>query len=95
MAKSVTVEQGGGSRRDQGLAEDKLQSLKSWNQRTVDFFHDVRSEMRKVTTPTRDQVQSTTAVVIVAVFVFAFYFWVVDLFLRFSIDKLLYRFSHH
>ena len=46
--------------------------------RTVDFLKDVRSEMRKVTTPSRTEVQTTTTVVIVTVFAFAAYFYVVD-----------------
>ena len=46
--------------------------------RTADFLRDVRSEMRKVTTPSREEVQTTTTVVIVTVFAFAAYFYVVD-----------------
>jgi preprotein translocase subunit SecE len=46
--------------------------------RTRDFLKDVRSEMRKVVTPTRAEVRSTTTVVIVAVFAFAAFFYVVD-----------------
>jgi preprotein translocase subunit SecE len=46
--------------------------------RARSFFGDVRGEMRKVVTPTREEVQSTTTVVIVAVFVFAAFFYVVD-----------------
>ena len=34
--------------------------------------------MRKVVTPTRDEVQATTIVVIVTVFIFAAFFWLVD-----------------
>lgn len=46
--------------------------------RTVDFLRDVRGEMRKVVTPSRNEVQATTTVVIVTVFVFAAYFFIVD-----------------
>ena len=46
--------------------------------RTTDFLKDVRGEMRKVVTPSRAEVQSTTMVVIVTVFVFAAFFYVVD-----------------
>ena len=42
------------------------------------FFIFVRSEMRKVITPTRDEVQSTTLIVLATVFIFAAYFWAVD-----------------
>lgn len=46
--------------------------------RTTDFLKDVRSEMRKVTTPSRAEVQSTTVVVILTVFAFSGFFYVVD-----------------
>jgi preprotein translocase subunit SecE len=46
--------------------------------RTTDFLKDVRGEMRKVVTPSRSEVQSTTTVVIVAVFIFAAFFYVID-----------------
>jgi preprotein translocase subunit SecE len=35
--------------------------------------------MRKVTFPSRKEVQATTTVVIITVFLFAFYFWIIDL----------------
>ena len=44
----------------------------------MEFLKDVRSEMRKVVSPSRAEVQSTTIVVLVTVFIFAAYFWVVD-----------------
>jgi preprotein translocase subunit SecE len=46
--------------------------------RSRDFLTDVRSEMKKVVTPSRSEVQSTTIVVIVSVFAFAGFFYVVD-----------------
>jgi preprotein translocase subunit SecE len=52
--------------------------IKGWPQRTKDFYNDVRTEMKKVTTPSLKEVQATTAVVIVTVFLFGIYFWVVD-----------------
>ncbi len=42
------------------------------------YLGDIRSEMRRVTWPNRDQVQSTTVVVILSVFIFALYFKIVD-----------------
>ena len=44
--------------------------IKSWPERIKTFYNDVRVEMKKVTTPTRKEVQSTTIVVIVTVLVF-------------------------
>jgi preprotein translocase subunit SecE len=46
--------------------------------RSRDFLRDVRSEMRKVVTPSWKEVQSTTTVVIISVFAFAGFFWIVD-----------------
>ena len=58
--------------------------------RTADFLRDVRSEMRKVTTPSREEVRTTTIVVLVTVFAFAAYFYVVDAVLSRVIQSLLH-----
>jgi preprotein translocase subunit SecE len=58
--------------------------------RTADFLKDVRSEMRKVTTPSREEVRTTTTVVIVTVFAFAAYFYVVDAVLSRVIQSMLH-----
>ena len=50
----------------------------NWIESTRSYLSDIRSEMKRVTWPNRDRVQSTTMVVIVAVFIFATYFKVVD-----------------
>ena len=54
-------------------------TLRSWPERIKSFYSDVRTEMKKVTSPSRKEVQATTTVVIITVFLFAFYFWLVDL----------------
>jgi len=61
-------------------------SLKALPGRTKSFLSDVRNEMRKVTSPTRKEVQATTAVVIITVFIFAGYFWIVDGIIGRSLD---------
>ena len=58
--------------------------------RSREFLGDVRSEMRKVTTPSRGEVQSTTTVVIAAVFAFAAFFYVVDSLLGFALKSVLH-----
>jgi preprotein translocase subunit SecE len=61
------------------LEENNLAGrIKNWPQRIKSFYNDVRTEMKKVTTPSMKEVQSTTAVVIVTVFIFGVYFFVVD-----------------
>ena len=52
--------------------------VKNFAERTQDYFRELKVEMRRVTWPSRKQVESTTAVVIFSVFAFAAYFWVVD-----------------
>ena len=69
MAKTIAVA-------DQ--QETGLDRLKSQPQRAMDFLKDVRSEMRKVVSPTWPEVRSTTGVVIATVFIFAAYFAVTD-----------------
>ena len=58
-----------------GEVEVKKQS---WVENTRAYLGDIRSEMRRVTWPSRKQVESTTVVVILSVFAFAAYFKVVD-----------------
>ena len=67
-----------------------MQQLKSQPARLREFLQDVRSEMRKVTTPSREEVRTTTTVVIVTVFAFAAYFYVVDAVLSRVIQSLLH-----
>jgi preprotein translocase subunit SecE len=66
-----------------------LQKVTAGPERLLLFLKDVRQEMRKVITPSRAEVQSTTIVVIVTVFIFAAYFALVDQFIGSLIDKLL------
>jgi preprotein translocase subunit SecE len=50
----------------------------NWWKKSVEFLGEVRSEMRKVSFPTRDEVVGTTVVVIVTSAIFAVYLWVAD-----------------
>lgn len=64
----------------------------TWD-RIKSFYTDIRTEMKKVTTPSRKEVQSTTVVVIITVFLFGAYFGVVDFLIGHGIDQLLRHFS--
>ena len=68
--------------------------IKSWPQRVKAFYSDVRTEMKKVTTPSRKEVQATTVVVIITVFLFGAYFWVVDNTIARIIDTVMRHFTH-
>ena len=80
MAKSAAIE---------SVGEGKLGSQKAWPQRAKSFYNDVRTEMRKVTTPSRKEVQGTTTVVIITVFLFGVYFWMVDTIIGKTLDHFL------
>ncbi len=70
-------------------------TIKSWPQRIKSFYVDVRTEMKKVTSPSRKEVQGTTAVVIVTVFIFGLFFWIVDNAVGHGIDQIFRYFARH
>jgi preprotein translocase subunit SecE len=61
-------------RRERGV----LGARAGFFERTGQFLHDVRSELRRVTWPTTKEVRNTTIITIVAVIFFAAYLWLVD-----------------
>ncbi len=65
-----------------------VRAVDGWKEFTQ-FLSDVRGEMRKVVTPSRNEVKATTTVVLVAVFIFGLFFFVVDSFFSFGLDRLL------
>ncbi len=50
----------------------------TWNKLNT-FLVETRSEIKKVTFPSRKEVVATTFVVLIASFVFSFYLWAADL----------------
>jgi len=58
-----------------------------WFGRARRFLTDVRSELGRVTWPTRREVWATTVVVILTSMVFGLYLWGIDLGLSWLIDK--------
>jgi preprotein translocase subunit SecE len=69
--------------------------IKSWPERIKSFYNDVRTEMRKVTAPSWQEVQATTTVVIITVFIFALYFAVIDYFIQHGVTYLFNYFKAH
>jgi len=55
--------------------------MKFWDNITT-FLREVRAEMKKVTFPSRDEVISTTIVVVITSFVFAFYLFLADMLIQ-------------
>ena len=88
MAKAIAV---AGERPDQQKAQQNAPNqITSFVERSTGFLKDVRNEMRKVVTPSRQEVQTTTGVVIGTVFAFAAFFYVVDGILGKAIQTLLH-----
>ena len=86
MAKAVAVEE---------QQSSGMEKFKARPRELVEFLKDVRSEMRKVVTPTRAEVQSTTTVVIVTVFIFAAYFFLTDYVFGNGITRLIQYLTKH
>jgi preprotein translocase subunit SecE len=60
------------------MAGELEKKQENWIESTRAYLGDIRSEMKRVTWPSRERVQSTTLVVIISVFIFAAYFKIVD-----------------
>ena len=88
MAKAIAVT-------DESRSNTGIDNLKATPQRLVDFLKDVRSEMRKVVWPSRNDVQTTTIVVLVTVFIFAAYFALVDFVVGQGVTQLITKFAKH
>jgi preprotein translocase subunit SecE len=71
-----------------------LAKLAEYPKRWRQFLHEVRVEMRQVNWPTRDDVKSTTAVVIVTVAFFGLFFFLVDSAFGYLIQRVLAYFKH-
>jgi preprotein translocase subunit SecE len=69
--------------------------IKGWPDRIKSFYNDVRTEMRKVTSPSRKEVQATTLVVVITVFIFALYFAVIDYAIQHGVTFLFNYFKTH
>ena len=63
----------------------------TWLKGIRDYIDELKAEMRRVTWPSRAQVQATTAVVIISVFLFAAYFALVDALLGNSINVVFHK----
>jgi preprotein translocase subunit SecE len=65
-----------------GRVTAKLQELRR-------FFVEVKAELKKVTWPGREEVRSTTVVVVATTFFFGFYLWGLDQGFAFILQQVL------
>ena len=77
------------------MAEELSMTQKAvgWPAQVKEYFQDLQLEMKRVTWPAWKAVRATTAVVIAAVFAFTAYFWVVDLIVGRTVQKLFDTFT--
>ena len=68
--------------------------LKSWPLRVKAFYNDVRTEMKKVTSPSFKEVRATTLVVIITVAIFGLYFWAIDSVIGKGVNQVFKYFRH-
>jgi preprotein translocase subunit SecE len=80
MAKAVTM-----------ALENEGNKLAQFPKRVKSFLSDVRNEMRKVTFPSRKEVQATTTVVIITVILFGIYFFIIDQAIGSGVNWVLHR----
>ena len=59
-----------------------------WYKRLRNFLKEVRAEVKKVTWPSRNEVYSTTIVVILATIFFGFYLYVLDIVFSWVISQI-------
>ena len=59
-----------------------------------DYFYDVRTEMKRVTWPSKQEIYGTTVMVLITTFLFGFYFWVCDQAFYAGISRVLRYFLH-
>ena len=59
-----------------------------WYRRIIPFLKEVKAEVKKVTWPSRNEVYSTTIVVILATLFFAFYLFFMDIIFSWAVAQI-------
>jgi preprotein translocase subunit SecE len=90
-SKKSSGENGG----SKAIATVGFDGFKSQPERLRSFLDDVRAEMRKVIAPSREEVKSTTTIVVATVFLFAGYFALVDYVVGQGITRLITHLTQH
>ena len=88
--KNQEMSGGPGEPRLGGLLGRLKERPRQWGE----FLHEVRVEMRQVTWPSRNEVVTTTFVVITAVVFFSIYFFGVDSGVSYLLNRLFTIFKH-
>ncbi|MFQ6110144.1 MAG: preprotein translocase subunit SecE [Candidatus Aminicenantales bacterium] len=65
-----------------------MSQKQKWYKRFLSFLREVRAELKKVTWPSRNEVYSTTIVVIIATVFFGFYLFFMDVIFSWIITQI-------
>jgi preprotein translocase subunit SecE len=65
-----------------------LEKITGFPKKVSGFYGDVKSELKKVTWPARNEVYGTTIVVLAAVFFFGIYLFLVDQVLQAAVQRI-------
>jgi preprotein translocase subunit SecE len=91
--KNQEMTGGASESRASGWLGNAIETLKSYPRRLREYLHEVRVEMHQVTWPSREDVISTTVVVIVAVAFFGVFFFGVDSTVGYVLERLFNYFK--
>ena len=75
------------------MAEDLGISKNPWT-RLAEYSSDIRTEMKRVTWPGKQEIYGTTVMVVLTTFLFGFYFAVCDFAFRHLVGMILSFFTH-
>jgi len=78
MAEREEITRGSGSEGQGGAVSRFFTQLIGYPKRFQQFAHEARVELKHVSWPTKDDVKSTTLVVVITIFVFGAFLFVVD-----------------
>ena len=71
---------------------EEIGSSKNFLDRARTYFGEVRSEMRRVTWPNKQEIYGITVMVILTTFIFGAYFYATDRFFSFVVGRILKHF---
>jgi len=91
--KNQEMAGGASESRTGGWLGGAMETVKSYPRRMREYLHEVRIELRQVTWPSREDVISTTFVVIVAVAFFGIFFFGVDSTVGYLLQRLFNYFK--
>ncbi len=89
MAEREEITRGRASESESGAVGSFFSRLGGYPKRFRQFVHEARVELKHVSWPTKDDVKSTTVVVVITIFVFGAFLFVVDMLSSWVVQRVL------